>query len=269
MVAVHGTILRGTSKCSFNKLHSEFADKKAYDDYLEQRETYSTAFLSSCFNFTRQVHEVTRNFIIAVLNLLFGEQIAETEAKIAEYQRLNGESIARNRAAKVCSHLRSSAIRFHSLPVEVVELTLYILNGRAFERSTQGKQGVRPELVMQAGQQGSANAGATVAEAGTTPAAPATPQVAPAYTPSMAAGMAASSKLPVPCAQFTELPDGTIQMTHPGVLASADTPFRMVLYVSLTVLIESDWHQHISALSVLTPRQGLSGYISHSHTHTA
>lgn len=37
-----------------------------------------------------------------VLNLLFNEEIAETEGKIAEYQRLNAESIARNRAALVC-----------------------------------------------------------------------------------------------------------------------------------------------------------------------
>lgn len=37
-----------------------------------------------------------------VLNLLFNEEIAETEGKIAEYQRLNAESIARNRAAQVC-----------------------------------------------------------------------------------------------------------------------------------------------------------------------
>eukprot|EP00892_Ulva_mutabilis_P007425 jgi/Ulvmu1/5054/UM021_0071.1 len=125
----------------FNKKQSEFTEKKKYDDYLEQRETY-------------------------ILNLFMGDEIAETEAKIAEYQRLNGESIARNRAAK-------------------------------------------------AGHQGSANAGATVAAVGMAPAAPAAgPAAAAAYTPSMTPAMAGGNRLPVPCSQFTELPDGTIQMTH-------------------------------------------------------
>jgi hypothetical protein len=38
---------------------------------------------------------------VAVLNLTFHENVAETEAKISEYERVNQDSIARNRAAKV------------------------------------------------------------------------------------------------------------------------------------------------------------------------
>lgn len=53
----------------FNKTESDFATKREYDDYLELREEY-------------------------IFNLVEGENVAETEAKIQEYQRLNAKPAA-------------------------------------------------------------------------------------------------------------------------------------------------------------------------------
>lgn len=71
-------------------------------------------------------------------------------------------------------------------------------------------------MLMQAGQQGSANAGATVAAASIAPAEPAAAPAPATYNPSMAPAMTGSSQLPLPRDKFTELPDGTIKMTHAG-----------------------------------------------------
>ncbi|KAK9810481.1 hypothetical protein WJX72_011384 [[Myrmecia] bisecta] len=78
--------VRNRVEAIFNKAESDFASKREYDDYLEEREDI-------------------------IFNLCEGEQVAEMEARISAYQRANYENIIANEARKAeASRVRADTL---------------------------------------------------------------------------------------------------------------------------------------------------------------